>query len=81
LLEKLNVENVTGLTQSLNLAALTSLKELYAKGTNTAGVTFADGGLIEIAELPSISAMSMKNLIYLTTLDVVSFDKLTSLTV
>jgi len=81
LLEKLNVENVSGLTQSLNLAALTNLKELYAHGTNAAGVTFADGGIIEIAELPAINSMTMKNLAYLTTLDVVSFDKLTNLTV
>jgi len=81
LLEKLNVENVSGLTQSLNLTALTNLKELYAHGTNAAGVTFADGGVIEIAELPAINSMTMKNLAYLTTLDVVSFDKLTNLTV
>ena len=81
LLEKLNVENVSGLTQSLNLTALTNLKELYAHGTNAAGVTFADGGVIEIAELPAINSMTMKNLTYLTKLDVVSFDKLTNLTV
>ena len=81
LLEKLNVENVSGLTQSLNLSSLTGLKELYAKGTNSAGATFADGGRIEIAELPAVNAISMKNLAYLTTLNIASFDKLTNLTV
>jgi len=81
LLEKLNVENVSGLTQSLNLSLLNNLEELYAHGSNITGVTFADGGNIEIAELPAINAMTMKNLIYLTTLDVTSFDKLTTLTV
>ena len=81
LLEELNIENVSGLTQSLNLTALNNLKELYAHGSNVGGVTFADGGKIEIAELSAISALTMKNLMYLTTLDVVDFSKLTTLTV
>lgn len=81
LLEELNIENVSGLTQSLNLTALNNLRELYAHGSNIGGVTFADGGKIEIAELPAISALTMKNLMYLTNLDVVDFSKLTTLTV
>lgn len=81
LLEKLNIENVSGLTQSLNLSLLNNLKELYAKGSNIGGVTFANGGSIETAELPAINAMTMKNLIYLHTLDIASFDKLTTLIV
>ena len=81
LLEVLNVENVSGLTQSLNLSALNNLRELYAHGTNASGVTFANGGEIEIAELPAINSITMRNLLYLTNLDIVSFDKLTSLTI
>lgn len=81
LLEELNIENVSGLTQSLNLSALNNLKKLYAHGSNIGGVTFADGGKIEIAELPAINALTMKNLMYLTTLDVTDFSKLTTLTV
>ena len=81
LLETLNIENVSGLTQSLNLTALNNLRELYAHGSNIVGVTFSDGGKIQIAELPAINALSMKNLIYLTTLDIVDFSKLTTLTV
>ena len=81
LLEVLNVENVSGLTQSLNLTALNNLRELYAHGTNAGGVTFAPGGAIQIAELPAITALSAKNLYYLTTLDIESYDKLTTLTV
>ena len=81
LLEELNIENVSGLTQSLNLTALNNLKELYAHGSNIGGVTFADGGKIEIAELPAINALTMKNLIYLATLDITNLRKLTTLTV
>ena len=81
LLEVLNVENVSGLTQSLNLSSLNNLRELYAHGTNAGGVTFADGGNIQIAELPAITAMTAKNLAYLTNLDVTSYNKLTTLTV
>lgn len=81
LLEELNIENVSGLTQSLNLTALNNLRELYAHGSNIGGVSFADGGRIEIAELPAINAISMKNLIYLTTLDIADFSRLTTITV
>ena len=81
LLEELNIENVSGLTQSLNLTALNNLKKLYAHGSNIGGVTFADGGRIEIAELPAINALTMKNLMHLTNLDVADFSKLTTLTV
>lgn len=81
LLEKLNIENVSGLKQSLNLSVLNNLRELYARGSNIGGVTFADGGKIEIAELPDINAITMKNLIYLTTLDIASFDKMTNIRV
>lgn len=81
LLEKLNVENVSGLTQSLNLGVLNNLRELYTYGSNIGGVTFADGGRIEIAELPAINSLTMKNLIYLTDLDISDLSKLTTLTV
>lgn len=81
LLETLNVENVSGLTQALNLSALNNLRELYANGSNISGVTFADGGRIEIAELPAIGSMSLKNLMYLVRLDIADFSKLTTLTI
>lgn len=81
LLEELNIENVSGLTQSLNLSALNNLRELYAHGSNIGGVTFSDGGKIKIAELPAINAFTIKNLIYLTTFDIADFSKLTTITI
>jgi hypothetical protein len=62
LLEELNVENVTGLTQSLDLQALINLKKLYAFGTNVPSVLFADGGKLEYVELPAINNITLKNL-------------------
>lgn len=76
LLEELNIENVSGLTQSLNLSELNNLSKLYARGSNVGGVTFADGGKVEIAELPAVNAITMKNLMYLNNLDVASYDNL-----
>lgn len=81
LLEKLNIENVSGLTNPLNLSLLDNLQELYAHGSSISGVTFADSGRIEIAELPAISSVSMKNLMYLVTLDIADLSKLISITV
>ena len=71
LLEELNIENVTGLNQSLDMKALTNLKRLYAFGTGARSVIFAQGGKIEEAELPVLNSLSLKDLMYLRT------DKLT----
>lgn len=81
LLETLNIENVSGLTQSLNMSSLNNLKELYAHGSNIGGVTFASGGNIRIAELPAVGAITARNLSCLTDLDIESYDKLTILNV
>ena len=81
LLNKLDIQNMSGLTHSLDLSVLKNLIELYAHGSNVSGITFANGGLIEIAELPAITSITMKNLSYLTTLDIESLDKLTTMTI
>lgn len=81
LLEKLDIQNTPNLTQALNLSNCGNLRELYAHGSGLTGVTFADGGMIAIAELPAVNALTMKNLVYLTNLDVTSFNNLTTLIV
>lgn len=65
LLNKLDIQNMSGLTQSLDLSRLFNLKELYAYGTSSVGVTFAEGGAIEYVELPNLASLSMKDLTYL----------------
>jgi len=65
LLEELNVENVTGLTRSLDLRELINLKRVYAFGTNIPGALFADGGKLEYVELPNVTTINLRNLSYL----------------
>lgn len=66
LLNKLDIQNMSGLTHSLDLSGLKNLEELYAFGSGTSGVIFADGGNIRIAEIPDVGTLQMKNLDYLT---------------
>ena len=66
LLNKLDIQNMSGLTHSLDLSGLKNLEELYAFGSGTSGVIFADGGNIKIAEIPDVGTLQMKNLNYLT---------------
>ena len=81
LLNKLDIQNMSGLTSSLDLSGLKNLKELYATGSNVSGVIFADGGNIEIAKIPTVGSLSMKNLSYLTEdgMEIESYNSLTRL--
>lgn len=81
LLNKLDIQNMSGLTSSLDVSGLKNLEELYAFGSNVSGVIFADGGNISVAEVPSVNALQMKNLCYLTDegFEATSYDKLDKL--
>ena len=81
LLNKLDIQNMSGLSSSLDLSGLNNLKELYAMGSSISGVIFADGGNIEVAEIPAVGSLSMKNLNYLTEdgMKVASYNALTKL--
>ena len=80
LLKELNVRNCPNLVGSVNLTNCGNLETFYAEGTAITGVTFAPNGKIITAYLPdTINTLSMKNLNYLTDLQV-SYDNLESLT-
>lgn len=81
LLNKLDIQNMSGLSSSLDLSGLKNLKELYATGSSVSGIIFADGGNIEVAEIPTVGSLSMKNLNYLTEdgMKVESYNSLTKL--
>lgn len=81
LLKKLDIQNMSGLTHSLDLSGLKNLEELYAFGSGTSGVIFADGGNIKVAEIPAVGSLSMKNLNYLVDegFEATSYDNLSRL--
>lgn len=66
LLNKLDIQNMSGLSHSLDLTGLKNLEELYAYGSSISGVLFADGGNVHTVEIPSVGTLQMKNLSYLT---------------
>ena len=82
LLEYLDLRNISGINTVINLSGCSNLKELYAEGTNATGVIFANGGLLQIAHLPStIVSLSMKNLNYVEDFAVNGYDNLQTLIV
>lgn len=82
LLQYLDIRNNSKLTGSINLSKLNLLETFYAEGTSVTGITFANNGKISIAHLPaSLNTLIMRNLIYLTDLQIASYDNLTSLTI
>jgi hypothetical protein len=81
LLEYLDLRNISGINTVINLSSCSNLKELYAEGTNATGVIFANGGLLQIAHLPSPTSLSMKNLSYIEDFVVDSWDNLQTLIV
>lgn len=79
LLEKLDIRNTSKLSNSLDLSKCGNLKELYATGSGLTGVLFANGGKIQTALLPNtLTSINMRNLKYLTNLDIAGYDQITT---
>lgn len=81
LLEHLDLRNITGLNTVINVSKCNNLKELYAENTNATGAIFANGGLLQVAHLPKVTSLSMKNLNYLEDFVVEGYDNLQTLIV
>lgn len=80
LLEELDVRNMSALGGNIPIRDVSSLRKLYAQGTNYQTVQFANSGLIEEAYLPaSIQSIVANNLYYLHTLELEGYDNLQSL--
>lgn len=80
LLEKLDIRNTPNLSTSLDFSKCLNLKELYATGSGLTGVLFANGGKITTALLPNtLTSINMKNLLYLTNLQITGYDKISTL--
>jgi hypothetical protein len=83
LLEELDITNITSYNTSLDLRELVNLKKLHAYGTEIPGVLFATGGKLELAELPAVSEIILKDLKFLanTGLKVTKYENVTKLEV
>ena len=80
LLEKLDIRNTPNLSTSLDFSKCLNLKELYATGSGLTGVLFANGGKIATALLPdTLTSINMKNLLYLTNLQIAGYDKISTM--
>ena len=81
LLEYLDVRNVTGLSSPIDLSQCGNLLELYAQGSGTKGVVFANGGKVQKFYLPSITSLIAKNLNYIEDFNIESYINLQTLVV
>lgn len=81
MLEKLDLHGCQNLKIGLDLSGCVGLKELYTERSGITGVTFADGGLIEIAKLNAIGALKAHNLKNLQTFTLANYLQLTSINV
>ena len=82
LLEEINLHNLTSLEGSIDLSGCEHLKKFDARGTKIGGVTFANGGEIETAYLPStISSLVIRNNANLTGLNIEGYDNLRTLVI
>lgn len=83
LLEELDIRNLNNLDDTnLPVANIPSLKRVYAQGSNITEATFANSGLLEEAYLPAtISRLELRNLHYLKTISLESYENLLHLVV
>lgn len=81
LLEYLDIRNVTGLNDTIDLSQCSNMLELYAQGSGAKGVVFANGGKIKKFYLPSIVSLTAKNLNYIEDFDIESYINLQTLVV
>lgn len=85
LLEELDIRNLKYLAnESLDLPVtnIPSLKRVYAQGSNIRQARFANNGLLEEAYLPAtVTELSLRNLHFIKTIELESYDNLVNLTV
>lgn len=81
MLKYLDLRGCSGLNIAIDLSGCVNLEEVYTKGTNITGMTFANGGLLKHAELNAIGSLTAKNLRQLETLTLSSYGLLGQLSV
>ena len=81
MLEYLDIQNTTAMTDVVDLSNCGNLIELHAEGSTAPGFIFANGGKLEKAYLPSITSLTAKNLNYIKEFVVDSYENLQTLVV
>lgn len=83
LLEELDIRNLSNLNNTiLPVSNIPSLKRVYAQGSNVSEAVFANNGLLEEAYLPgTITRLELRNLHYLKTMSLESYNNLLHLVV
>lgn len=81
LLEYLDIRNITGLKETVDLSQCGNLLELRAEGSTAKGVIFANGGKIKKFYLPSIASLTAKNLSHIEDFSIESYINLHTLVV
>lgn len=81
LIEEINLQNTPNLKISVDLSNCKNLETFLADGSGITGVSFADGGKLKTASLPSVTAFTAKHLDNVETLDFESMENLTTLVI
>ena len=81
LLEYLDIRQVTGLTDVVDLSQCGNLLELHAEGSGATGVIFANGGKVQKFYIPAVTSLTMKNLNYIQEFTIEGYNNLQSLVV
>ena len=81
LLEYIDLRGCQSYVNELNLSGCSGLKEVYTTGSGVTGISFADGGLLEKAELNAVSSIYAHDLKNLTSFTLSAYNRLTSLNI
>jgi hypothetical protein len=80
-LEELNMGGLINAAKSFDFSPNIYLKKIYTKGSGITGISFANGGKLQEARLNAVGVLEMRNLHYLSVLDISSYASLTTLVI
>lgn len=81
LLEYIDLRGCQSYVSELNLSGCSGLKEVYTTGSGVTGISFADGCLLEKAELNAVESIYAHDLKNLSSISLSAYNRLTSLNV
>lgn len=79
LLEVVDIRNCSAYATSIDLNGCPNLKEIHTTGTKTTDILLANGALIETINLNGVQSLYLRNLNYLTSLTLETYENLLNL--